>query len=263
MALLAGSMRVPRPATGMTALVTFGMWVPWCLLDAHFAGFCGSGPCPRIGPAGAAYAVLMFIGPPLAGIAGMARSYIAGFARLCGALPTAMDGGNAGFAGAKTGPAPQCKGRYPLANPSGPRSSCYSLRSPFGPAFGCYSRWSLPCLPNPIEHTRPRGIHAPTRSFGIIQTMLLALPNFGLERMGRNPPGGYAGKIYLARYARKTQNPKPNKIFRPQAAKRHSDCCGFSRPNRASPPLKKSGSHARRDAGQGSWYRMYLTIRGR
>jgi len=39
--------------------------------------------------------------------------------------------------------------------------------------------------------------------------MLLALPNFGLERMGRNPPGGYAGKIYLARYARKTQNPKP------------------------------------------------------
>ena len=39
----------------------------------------------------------MFIGPPLAGIAGMARSYIAGFARLCGALPTAMDGGNAGL----------------------------------------------------------------------------------------------------------------------------------------------------------------------
>src|SRR5690606_13344870 len=154
------------------------------------------------------------------------------------------------------------------------------------------------CLPNPIEHTRPRGIHAPTRSFGIIQTMLLALPNFGLERMGRNPPGGYAGKIYLARYARKTQNPKPKtqnpkpetqnpkpktqnqkpitknpkpktqnpkpkKIFRPHAAKRHSDCCGFSRPNRASPPLKESGRHARRDAGQGSWYRMYLTIRGR
>src|SRR5690606_28438116 len=37
----------------------------------------------------------------------------------------------------------------------------------------------------------------------------------------------------------------------------------FSRPIRASPPVKKAGSHARPDAGQGSWYRMYLTIRGR
>src|SRR5690554_6980597 len=79
--------------------------------------------------------------------------------------------------------------------------------SPYQPLWPAFQLF--PCLPNPIEHTRPRGIHAPTRSFGIIQTMLLALPNFGLERMGRNPPGGYAGKIYLARYARKTQNPKP------------------------------------------------------
>ncbi len=70
--------------------------------------------------------------------------------------------------------------------------------------------------------------------------------------------------IWRATHAKpKTQNPKPKKIFRPQAAKIDSDCCGFSRPNRASPPLKKSGSHARRDAGQGSWYRMYLTIRRR
>src|SRR5690606_8528036 len=42
-----------------------------------------------------------------------------------------------------------------------------------------------PRLPKPITHTRPRGIHAPGHSFGVIQTMLLALPNFGLERMGR------------------------------------------------------------------------------
>src|SRR5690606_4441381 len=55
----------------------------------------------------------------------------------------------------------------------------------------------FPCLPNPIEHTRARGIHAPTRSFGIIQTMLLALPNFGLERMGRKNSGGYAGMALL------------------------------------------------------------------
>src|SRR5690606_21029473 len=45
-----------------------------------------------------------------------------------------------------------------------------------------------PRLPNPIEHTRPRGIHAPGHSFGVIQTMLLALANFGLERMGREKP---------------------------------------------------------------------------
>src|SRR5690606_13718956 len=85
-------------------------------------------------------------------------------------------------------PAPQCKERGLLTILSGPRSSCYSLRSPFGPASGCYSRWSLPCLPKPITHTRPRGIHAPGHSFGVIQTILLALPNFGLERMGREKP---------------------------------------------------------------------------
>src|SRR5690606_11184817 len=46
--------------------------------------------------------------------------------------------------------------------------------------------------------TRPRGIHAPTRSFGIIQTMLLALENYGLERMGRNNFSGYAGMVLLS-----------------------------------------------------------------
>src|SRR5690606_10787880 len=45
-----------------------------------------------------------------------------------------------------------------------------------------------PRLPKPMTHTRPRGIRAPGHSFGIIQTMLLALPNFGLERMGREKP---------------------------------------------------------------------------
>src|SRR5690606_36585262 len=45
-----------------------------------------------------------------------------------------------------------------------------------------------PRLPKTIEHTPPSGIHAPGHSFGVIQTMLLALPNFGLERMGREKP---------------------------------------------------------------------------
>src|SRR5690606_31744577 len=73
---------------------------------------------------------------------------------------------------------------------------------PLWPAFQL-----VPRLPNPIEHTRPRGIHAPTRSFGIIQTMLLALANFGLKRMGRKNSGGYAGMALLS--ALRAQNQKP------------------------------------------------------
>src|SRR5690606_24303318 len=64
-----------------------------------------------------------------------------------------------------------------------------------------------PRLPKPIKHTRPRGIHAPTRSFGIIQTMLLALVTIGLERMGRKNISGYAGMALLG--ALRAQNPKP------------------------------------------------------
>src|SRR5690606_15312318 len=70
-----------------------------------------------------------------------------------------------------------------------------------------YLHDALPILPDPIEHKRPRGIHAPGHSFGIIQTMLLALANFGLERMGRNNSSGYAGMALLG--ALRAQNPKP------------------------------------------------------
>src|SRR5690606_26650803 len=80
---------------------------------------------------------------------------------------------------------------------------------PLWPAFQLFPR-----LPKPIAHTRPRGIHAPGHSFGIIQTMLLALPNVGLERMGRKNSSGYAGIAFLG--ALRAQNPK---TFRPQAAK--------------------------------------------
>src|SRR5690606_37309298 len=73
---------------------------------------------------------------------------------------------------------------------------------PLWPAFQL-----VPRLPNPIEHTRPRGIHAPTRSFAIIQTMLLALANFGVERMARKNSGGYAGMALLS--ALRAQNQKP------------------------------------------------------
>src|SRR5690606_19623519 len=99
-----------------------------------------------------------------------------------------------------------------------------------------------PRLPKPIEHTRPRGIHAPGHSFGVIQTMLLALPNVGLERMGRNNPSGCAGQIKLGALraqkpkSQKAKKPKsqkakkPKKLSRPQAAKICSGCCCFSGP---------------------------------
>ncbi|QQD24916.1 hypothetical protein GJQ55_10735 [Venatoribacter cucullus] len=103
---------------------------------------------------------------------------------------------------------PNARGGIPLPTPLARVPAGYSLRSPFGPAFGCYSRWSFPRLPNPIEHTRPRGIHAPTRSFGIIQTMLLALENFGLKRMGRNNFSGYAGMVLLSALCAQNQKPK-------------------------------------------------------
>src|SRR5690606_33038939 len=110
--------------------------------------------------------------------------------------------------------------------------------------------------------------------------MLLAFANFGRERMSRNKPSGCAGKFLVgalcaqkpkakSQKPKKKQKPKRkrknqnSKFFRLQAAKNDSGCCGYSRPIRSSPLMKKAGSHARRDAGQGSWYRMYLTIRGR
>src|SRR5690606_34782134 len=109
----------------------------------------------------------------------------------------------------------------------------------------------VPRLPNPIEHTRPRGIHAPTRSFGIIQTMLLALPNFGLERMGRKNSGGYAGMALLSalraqkqKPKTKNQKPKTKRKYPAAGRKKRFRLLRFSRPIRASPQVKKYGSHA-------------------
>src|SRR5690606_8804936 len=114
----------------------------------------------------------------------------------------------------------------------------------------------FPRLPNPITHTRPRGIHAPGHSFGIIQTMLLDLANFGLERMGRKNSSVCDGMIMLG--ALRAQKPKKEKRKNPSGRRPHSllSLLVFYRPISSSPPMKKSGSYDRRDAGQGSWYRM-------
>src|SRR5690606_20601763 len=126
---------------------------------------------------------------------------------------------NLGFCIRLSGPALLAEALGTYASPAGlvrpplPRLAYCGLRpqvlqgevspcEPLWPAFQLYPR-----LPKPITHTRPRGIHAPGHSFGVIQTMLLALPNFGLERMGRKNSGGYAGMALLS--ALRAQNQKP------------------------------------------------------
>src|SRR5690606_11300485 len=106
-----------------------------------------------------------------------------------------------------------CVTAYAGLRPCAPVQGEVSPCEPLWPAFQL-----VPRLPNPIEHTRPRGIHAPTRSFGIIQTMLLALPNFGLERMGRYNRSGYAGMFFWGRAAR--AKPKKQKKKKPKKQKK-------------------------------------------
>src|SRR5690606_27325478 len=108
-------------------------------------------------------------------------------------------------------PAPRMQGENPLANPLARVPAGYSPRSPLGPATRRYPPRSFPSLPNPIGHTRPRGIHAPGQSFGVIQTMLLALANVGLERMGRKNSGGYAGIALLSALRAQKQKTKNKK----------------------------------------------------
>src|SRR5690606_22471530 len=114
--------------------------------------------------------------------------------------------------------------------------------------------------PKPIEHTRPRGIHAPGHSFGVIQTMLLALANFGLERMGRKKPqqfaklmrpaAGYILLVFGFWFARSAQKNGTGVaaavLFAPIARRNEASLTG------------QPGW-----TGRGSWRTMRLTIRGR
>src|SRR5690606_3255724 len=100
--------------------------------------------------------------------------------------------------------------------------------------------------PSAVQFCSDKIVHAPTRSFGIIQTMLLALPNFGLERMGRKKVAAMPVWLYWARCARKkpkTKNQKPKtknqKIFRPQAAKKRFKLLRFSPAHSGQPADEK------------------------
>src|SRR5690606_20759482 len=70
-----------------------------------------------------------------------------------------------------------------------------------------------------------------------------------IERATRAKPKTKNQKTKTKNQKPKTKNQK-KKLFRPQAAKTYSGCCGFSRPIRASPQIKKYGSHARMIPGK-------------
>src|SRR5690606_39103268 len=199
-----------------------------------------------------------------------------------------MDGGNAGFAGAKTGPEPRCKEKCLLTNLSGPRSS-WLLASL---ALRASLRLLLPLVVASFTKANdayaakgetsgilPFALRASLRLFNFVPTKLSMPLATRLESSKRcywlcqtsgwpewavTTPAASPATFNSVRYAHKSQKarkPESQKArkqkndFRPQAAKIYSDCCGFSRPNRASPQVKKYGSHARmipcKDRGSG------------
>src|SRR5690606_14590228 len=124
---------------------------------------------------------------------------------------------------------PGCKGKIPLRTP--------------WPAFQLF-----PCLSKPIEHTRPRGIHAPGHSFGVIQTMLLALANFGQERMGRNNQQRLCRKHLIGCATRtKAKKPKSQKAKKPKSQKNYPG----RRPQKSVQVAAVFPAHSGQPAGEG------------
>src|SRR5690606_8024344 len=131
-----------------------------------------------------------------------------------------MDGGNAGFAGAKTGPAPRMWGSYPHAPAFALYSTCFLIhRHCLRPRI---VRRIVRHDPRPVHPGGPVNDGSFRRAIGADKTVA-ATP----ERLS-----------WRATHA-KTEN---RKLFRPQAAKILSICCGFSRPIRSSPMVTKANS---------------------
>src|SRR5690606_34313682 len=147
--------------------------------------------------------------PRRAGLAAAARQLgtaaVGGLMR--GSAP-AMDGGNAGFAGAKTGP------RAPIARNLSSRSSlalngtcCLIRRHGLRPRI---VRRVVRHDPRPVHPGGPVNVGSFRRAIGADKTAA-ATPVW----------------LYWARYARKTKKGQGNgkgKLFRPQAAKSDSGC---------------------------------------
>src|SRR5690606_1570792 len=87
----------------------------------------------------------------------------------------------------------------------------------------------------------PARLESSKRCYWLCQTS-------GWNEWAVTTPAASPATFNSVRYAHKSQKAKND--FRPQAAKIYSDCCGFSRPNRASPQVKKYGSHARMTPGK-------------
>src|SRR5690606_3981562 len=60
----------------------------------------------------------------------------------------------------------------------------------------------------------------------------------------------FGGALRAQNQKNKKTKKQKKENFRPQAAKKDSGCYGFSRPIRASPQVKKAGSHARMTPGK-------------
>src|SRR5690606_3516583 len=121
-----------------------------------------------------------------------------------------------------------------------------SCLSPCGPAFGCSILFQQNCpCPYPLVWNHPND------AIG-----------FGKLRAGTNGPKkqwrlrrhGFIERATRAKPKTKNQKPKTKKqkkkLFRPQAPRTYTCCHGFYLPNRASPQIKKYGSHARMIPGK-------------
>src|SRR5690606_5371468 len=146
--------------------------------------------------------------------------------------------------------------RAPIARNLSSRSS-FALYSTY---FLIHRHYRRPRIVRRVVRHDPRPVHpgGPVNDGSFRRAI-------GADKTAAATPASFLCASFLcaSRKTKKIKNKKQKENIRPQAAKKRFRLLRFSRPIRASPPMKKDGSHARRDAGQGSWSRMYLTIRGR
>src|SRR5690606_38624982 len=125
--------------------------------------------------------------------------------------------------------APDARGKSPC-EPLGPRSSFFLV---YQSQLSIRGQGASMPLATRLESSK--------RCYWLCQTS-------GWNEWAGTTPAALPETFNWVRYAHKSQ--KAKKLFRPQAAKNNSSYYGFSRPSRASPPVKKSGSHARMTPGK-------------
>src|SRR5690606_292821 len=139
----------------------------------------------------------------------------------------------------------------PATHPSPPVISTLSLHDALPISFRPAGQ------PSAVQFCSNKIVHAPGHSFGIIQTMLLALPNFGLERMGREKP------LQIENLMR----PAAGRIFGFLRAKHAQESISGVAAAVLSAPIARRNEASLTGppgwTGRGSWRTTRLTIRGR